>query len=118
MRPSAHSDVAEALIRSADQLDGVSHYCPDPASYAFVVLHQSNLVIFGLAYGQSRLAYRLPEDQIEQAVEEGASRATKLGEGWVLFEPWPSNEKLEASRRKLARWCAIANDFALGSDAT
>lgn len=106
--PSAHSDVAEELIRSADRLSGVSHYCPNPRNYAFVILHLPNFSIIGLAYGQSTLAYRLPESRIAQATQERASRASELGQGWFFFEPWSNNEPLRESRRRLAHWCAIA----------
>ncbi len=106
-RPSAHSDVAEELLRSANRLAGVTHYCPDPVNHAFVALHLANFSILGLAYGQSKLAYRLPENRIEQAIQEGALQASELGRGWLFFEPW-SIKPLQESRRRLAQWCAIA----------
>jgi len=106
--PSAHSDVAAALIQSADGIGGVHHYCPAPARYAFVVLHLSDFSIFGLAYGQSRLAYRVPGERIAQALGDGGSRAPELGPRWVMLEPWSDNEPLHQSRRRLARWCTIA----------
>ena len=45
--PSAHSEVAEELIRSGASLPGVHHYCPDPARDAFVVLHLEDPTIVG-----------------------------------------------------------------------
>jgi hypothetical protein len=115
--PSAHSDVADELIRSARSLAGVSHYCPDPNRYAFVLLHLQDFSIFGLAYGQSVLGYRLPEGRIAEALHEGGSPALELGRSWVVFKPWSNYEPLEASRRRLARWCAIGMGFAPDTDA-
>lgn len=49
--PSAHSDVAEELRRSASGLDRVFNYCPDPRRYAFVLHHLADFSIIGVAYG-------------------------------------------------------------------
>ncbi len=106
--PSAHSDVAEALIRSAADLPEVSSYCPDLARYAFVALRLPDARIIGLAWGQSALAYRLDAAGLEQALREGASVAPELGEHWARFDPWPVAQTLDESRRRLARWCARA----------
>ena len=109
--PSAHSDVAEELLRSATGLVGVSHYCPDPDRYAFVLLHLEDSSIIGLAYGQWQLAYRLAEDRIAEALGEGASRASELGRNWIFVDPWPSGEPLRESRRRLAQCCSLAAGF-------
>jgi hypothetical protein len=106
--PSAHSDVAEELIRSGASLPGVHHYCPDPARYAFVVLHLEDATIVGLAFGQSTLALHLPELRVAEAVRDGGTVAPELGPTWVRFEPWANHEPLAESRRRLTRWCAVA----------
>ena len=105
---SAHSDVAEELLLSAEGVRGVAHYCPDPHRYAFVVLHLDDSTIIGLAYGQSGLAYRLPGPHVVEAERHGAWRAAELGAGWVRFSPWSDGETLVESRRRLAHWCSIA----------
>jgi hypothetical protein len=86
----------------------VRHYCPDPARYAFVVLHLDDATIIGVAFGQSALAFRLPEARVSEAIRDGGSLDPELGSGWVRFEPWTSHEPLVESRRRLARWCAVA----------
>jgi hypothetical protein len=77
--PSAHSDVAEELLRSAEGVPGVSHYCPDSKSYAFVVLHLEDSTIIGLAYGQSALAFNLPGHLHAEACEQGGWTAAEVG---------------------------------------
>ena len=106
--PSAHSDVAEELLRSAEGVPGVSHYCPDSKSYAFVVLHLEDSTIIGLAYGQSALAFRLPDHMHAEACEQGGWAAEELGAGWIRFEPWSDSETLDESRHRLAHWCRVA----------
>ena len=106
--PSAHSDVAEELIRSAEGVPDVAHYCPDRDRYAFVVLHLQDSTIIGLAYGQSGLAYRLPAPRTVEAERHGAWPADELWAGWVHFSPWSDAETLPESRRRLAHWCSIA----------
>ena len=106
--PSAHSDVAEELRRSAEGVPGVCHYCPDSERYAFVVLHLADSTIIGLAYGQSALAFSLPGHLHADARERGGWPAEELGAGWIRFRPWSDNETLVESRRRLARWCRVA----------
>ena len=106
--PSAHSDVAEELLRSAEGVPGVSYYCPDSKSYAFVVFHLEDLNIIGLAYGQSALAFRLPGYLHAEACAQRGWAAEELGAGWIRFEPWSDSETLDESRRRLAHWCRVA----------
>jgi len=105
---SAHSDVAEELTRAAAGVPGIRSYCPDPAGYAFVALHLDDHTIVGLAFGQSGLAFRLPEDRVPEAIPEGGAMADELDSMWVRFEPWTDRETLAESRQRLARWCAVA----------
>jgi hypothetical protein len=104
--PSAHSDVAEALTLAAAGVPSVRS--PDPTRYAFVALHLDDLTIVGLAFGQSGLAFRLPEDRVREAIQEGGALAVEIDSTWVRFEPWTNREPLAESRRRLARWCAVA----------
>jgi len=113
--PSAHTDVADELIRSARGLAGVRSWCPDPARYAFVVLHVADGTIFGLAYGQSSLGFRLSEERGGEAAADGGRAADEIGPGWVRFEPWTGHETLETSRRRLARWCSLAAELSTAS---
>jgi hypothetical protein len=106
--PSAHSDVADELVRSAAGIPGVEHYCPDPARYAFVVLHRRDQTILGLAWGQSALAFRLPGQRIPDATRDCGTVEAELGPTWVRFEPWKDHEPLSESRGRLAHWCAVA----------
>jgi len=105
---SAHSDVAEELTRAGATVSGVRSYCPDPARYAFVAIHLDDFTIIGLAFGLSGLAFRLPEEQVQEAIREGGAVAGELGPEWVRFEPWSNHETLAQSRDRLARWCAVA----------
>jgi len=111
--PSAHSDVADALIRAAKGLAGVSHYCPAPANYAFVVLHTSADRIFAIAYGQHGLAFRLPETAIAEALADRGTAQTAIGPGWVMFPPWPVDELTAVTKARLKRWCERAYRHAL-----
>jgi hypothetical protein len=106
--PSAHPDVAEELVRAGAGLAGVRHYCPDPAGYAFVVLHRDDWTILGLALGQSVVAFRLPQRLVPDAIGDGGVADAALGPAWVRFEAWPGHEPLAESRRRLTRWCAAA----------
>jgi hypothetical protein len=106
--PSARDDVADELLRSAAGLGGVEVWCPDTSAYAFVALHREDGTLIGLAWGQSRLAYRLPGPDGEEAREEGGEPAAELGSDWVVLPPWTDDETLVASRRRLASWCKRA----------
>lgn len=62
--PSVHDDVASLLTDSAKGLSDVVWYCPDPPSYAYMLLRTSGHRIFGIAFGMSATAIRLdPVDQ-------------------------------------------------------
>jgi hypothetical protein len=106
--PSAHSDVAEELLRSAEGVPGVAHYCPNRQAYAFVVLYVADSTIVGLAYGQSALAFRLPGARVTEACGQGGWPAEDIGPDWIRFEPWSDDETLRESRRRLALWCRVA----------
>jgi hypothetical protein len=106
--PSAHSDVASELINAVRNFDGASWYCPDIPKYAFVVVHTSENVIFGIAYGMTAYAIRIDQIDIEAALAEGAKRLPELGNDWVHFNPFDVNVSLDVSRQKLRKWTSKA----------
>ena len=107
-QPSAHDDVASELEIAARGLSGVRRYCPDPAAYAYFLLHDRTPTVFAIAYGMSALAFRLSEEHALEAREDGGVPCDEIGEGWVRFEPYRASETLAASRARLAKWCRIA----------
>jgi hypothetical protein len=105
-QPSAHDDVASALIESAKGLTDVRWHCPDPHAYAYVVLHTRANTIFGIAFGMRSLAYRLPRDAIQDAVAEGGTVCAEIGDDWLLCQPWGMPVRLK-------HWCKTAHDHAV-----
>ncbi len=106
--PSAHSDVADELVRAAADVPALHAYCPDTAAYAFFLLHRDDDTIVGLAWGQSGLAFRLPGERLEEALRDGGRVADELGPDWVRLVCWTDHETLAESRARLARWCRVA----------
>jgi hypothetical protein len=115
--PSAHDDVATVLTESAKGMSDAGWYCPDVQSYAYVVLHTQGNRIFGIAFGQGGLAYRLPPERIPEAVAEGGKVYPEIGDDWVMFEPWPPGERIEVTLERPKRWCKIAHDHAVAPKA-
>ncbi len=102
--PSAHSDIASALLASAKGLGGVRWYYPDTHAYAWLALHTSANRIFALALGMSTLAFRLPPDVSTEAIRSGGEAAPEMGSGWVRFQlGWNMD---------LNRWCKAALEAA------
>jgi hypothetical protein len=104
---SAHDEVASVLTRSARGLSDVHEYCPDINRYAYVLLHTGAHRIFGIAYGQATLAYRLPQVRIAEAVAEGGKPCPEIGPEWVMLDPWSPN-----GPSTVAKCCKIAHDHA------
>lgn len=107
---SAHDEVAEALTRSAHGLPDVQWYCPDVHSYAYFVLHSRSNRIFGIAFGQRALAYRLPRERVAEALAEGWSLCAEIGDDWVRLDPWRTNGPAAVSK-----WCRISHDHAVAA---
>lgn len=105
--PSAHDDVASALIASARGIGAVSWHCPDPSAYAWMALRTEDHTIVGLAWGMDALAFRLPADALPDALAAGATPCPQIGDGWVRFAPWGD----------LSRWCRLAARGGIGRDA-
>jgi hypothetical protein len=102
--PSAHSDIASALLASAKGLGGVRNYCPDIHAYAWMALHTTDQRIFALALGMNTLAFRLPPDVSQEAIRSGGEAAPEIGNGWVRFQfGWNAD---------LSRWCKTALEYA------
>jgi len=87
---SAHSDVAEALVEAAESPGDVQFYSSEPANYGYVVLTTQD-VVFAVAYGMSRIAFRLDETFKGRALETGGFDAVEAGPAWVAFEVFRSN---------------------------
>lgn len=105
---SAHSDVASELIDAANGLRGVRWYCPDAARYAFVVLHTTRNVIFGLAYGMSGIALRVRGTDVARVHSLGGAPHADLGDEWVDVELYASGMSLAENRMRLAGLVSIA----------
>jgi hypothetical protein len=108
---SAHGDVAELLIRSAEGLRGVGTYCPDLPAYAYVALYTMQRRIFAIAHGMSTLVYRLPKGSLPSALAEGAAVCHEIGETWVDFGGVGFGGRVD-----LRRWCAVAYEGALAAE--
>ena len=104
---SAHDEVAESLTSSARGLSDVQWYCPNVHAYAYFVLYTRGNRIFGIAFGQNALAYRLPLERIVEAVAEGGSVCTAIGDDWILWDPW------NTTGASTAKWCKVAHDHAV-----
>ena len=89
---SAHDDVAEALASATSRLGDIGKFCPDSASYLYVLVHTANTV-FGFATGMSTVAFRLNEEFRSRALATGAHELNGL-DGWAAFElfraDWPT----------------------------
>jgi hypothetical protein len=89
---SAHSDVAEALMKAVEPLGDVQTFCPDPRQCRYVVV-STNKVVFAFAEGMRTVAFRLDERFKQRALVTGGVASPACGPGWVGFEvfrnDWP-----------------------------
>jgi hypothetical protein len=92
---SAHDGVADELVKSVKSLGDVQVYCPEWASFRYVVVATNN-IIFGAALGQNTVAYRLNDEFKEKALVTGCKLYPQLGESWVWVNPysgdWPRTD--------------------------
>jgi hypothetical protein len=58
---SAHGDIAGALVASVAPLGDVQAFCPDAASYRYVLVSTRG-VVFGLTVGMATIAFRPAAD--------------------------------------------------------
>jgi hypothetical protein len=87
---SAHSDVAEVLMKAVKPLGDVQTFCPDPHEYRYVVVSTRN-VLFGFAAGMQSVAFRLDERFKERALKTGGVALPACGPEWVVFEVFRSD---------------------------
>ena len=105
--PFAHTDVGIRLLDLGKELPGSSAYCPSYKSCAYVVLHNDADRIFGIAYGQRGLAFRLAPASFATAVDDGGTPEPNIGPDWLSFAAYDSKGVTGALDR-LRRWCAQA----------
>ena len=107
-QPSAHGDMVDLLVRSAEDLSPVQFYCPDTDNHAYYIAHTANGVMFAAAIGMSALMYRLPKQAVSGALVKGGEIINDIGSNWVSFNPfWPEqaqNSKLD----EMKHWCKLA----------
>ena len=91
---SAHGDIVEVLLTSVSPLGDVQTFCPDAASYRYVVV-ATNGVVFGFATGMDTIAYRLDPRMRDRALATGGIAWPECGEDWVAVvhrrpdDDWP-----------------------------
>lgn len=89
---SAHSDIAEALMRALEPLGDLQIFCPDPQQYRYVVASTKGIII-ALAVGMNTIAFRLDERMKARALASGGVPYAECGKEWVLFtlfrNDWP-----------------------------
>ncbi len=110
--PSAHDEATSALQDAAEGLGDAAHYCPDLHAYAYMVLHTESNRIFGIAYGMSAIAFRLPPTHHASATAGGGKVDGGLGTEWFEFPAYRSDEPLAATRAQLRCWCNLALEYA------
>ena len=89
---SAHSDVADALLKAVKLLGDVQAFCPDASQYRYLIVSTKN-IIFGFAVGMNTIAFRLNPLFKNRAIETGGKDYSEVGLGWVSFtlfrDDWP-----------------------------
>ena len=91
---SAHSDITEVLRASVEPLGDVQTFCPDAASYRYVLVSTKG-VVFGFAVGLDTIAFRLDSRMRERALATGGIICPECGAEWVAVvhrqpdDDWP-----------------------------
>lgn len=89
---SAHSDVADALLKAVMPLGDVQAFCPDASQYRYLIVSTKN-IIFGIAVGMNKAAFRLNPLFKNRAMETGGRDYSEAGPDWVSFtlfrDDWP-----------------------------
>ena len=75
---SAHSDVADALLKAVTPRGDVQAFCPDASQYRYILVSTKNIV-FGFSIGMNTIAFRLTPLFKNRAMETG---------GCGLFTSW------------------------------
>ncbi len=115
--PSAHSDVGSELFRASKDIAESQWFSPNIKQYAYVVLHAPSAVIFALAAGMHDLIFRLPPDEIPNALAAGGAIKQEIGDQWVQFNPFRTDAKMAENRADMKHWCEAACQYALGFEA-
>jgi hypothetical protein len=79
---SAHSDIAEPLLKAVKPLGDAQVFCPDAHEYRYVVV-STNGIIFGLAVGMNWIGFQLDSRMKLRALATGAKAYPECGEDWV-----------------------------------
>lgn len=89
---SAHSDIAEVLLKAVQPLGDVQLFCPDSAAYRYVLASTSG-VVFGFAVGMDTVAFRLDERMKRRALATGGVAYPECGDDWVaVVHPLPDSD--------------------------
>ncbi len=81
-------------MTSVEPLGDVQTFCPDVASYRYVLVSTSGIV-FGFAAGMHTIAFRLDQRMRERALATGGITWPECGEDWVAVvhrrpdDDWP-----------------------------
>jgi hypothetical protein len=87
-RPSAHSDVGDALLRGADEVcDEWTAFSPSYGGFQYVALLTQRRA-FALAWNMQTVSVCVADPQVAVALALGCKRHEELGTGWVQFEMW------------------------------
>ena len=115
---SAHGDIVQLLVESANELPDVKFYCPDTDNYGYYLAHTVDGIIFAAAIGMSALMYRLPKQSMSAALTKGGEVFSEIGEPWVSFNPfWPEDEKKRnVNVSEFKHWCNLAFHYATSNE--
>ena len=92
---SAHSDIVDVLLEAVHPLGDVQMFCPDAASYRYV-LAWTNRIVFGFAAGMDTVAFRLDHRMKSRAIATGGLPYAACGDEWVAVvhrlpdSDWPA----------------------------
>jgi len=113
-QPSAHSDLVQILVKSAEDLESIKYYCPDTDNHAYYLAHTPNGIVFAAAIGLSALMYRLPKQSMSGALVKGGEIFKDIGEPWVSFNPfWPDDENRDqVNMFEMKQWANLAYRYA------
>lgn len=106
--PFAHSDVGAKLIENSRRFPNSNYYCPSFNACAYVALHNAANVIFAIAFGMSKIAYRLPQDKIGAALANSTAEPSEVGIDWLNVNPFSRSESVEIVNARLLQFCESA----------
>ena len=110
--PFAHSDPGDMLIKLANRITGVHYYCPNFSACAYVVLHTDGNLIFAIASGMRKFAFRLPPKVVSQAVADATGEYSDIGSDWLLVDAFPRGMPETAADAAHMRLCEAAFRYA------